>query len=1320
MNTYLLLAIVVILLLAVAIVAVAILLRKSKVTDKKPLQPDEITNGLSQAFAALKAKLARPGLAQQLPWVLLLGERDSGKSSVIEALETAADDSPTTPGGLHWRLLDKGALMEVPGEYLLTPEGKPQSDGRWSRLLRQLVRHRPRSPLNGIVLAISADHLLSCDESTGAKRRAVAVAIRSKLDDLQRITGLVVPVHVLVTKCDQIRGFGAFCWETNPELRDGIFGWTNPNTLESAFVPTWVDDAFAMLQRSLVQRLTWVFGTRSAGVQAEELAILPLEFDTLRVPLRSFLTEIFHETAYVDSNFFRGIFFCGDATALRSLSPSPAMVDKRLPGTLAKAGANDAKDPVAIARANRRLYFLRDLFDFRVFVETRIARPVLHVRFARQRAVLATQLAIAAFAVIFSIGTARAWMRLSNLRDHRFIGLLNAISDTVPQAGKQTSPTVQTAYDLIDTLGTMHASGFYSLFLPESWGDPMNNRIASSLSDAYGRIVLPALSDALDKKGRDLLGSCQAETVAPDTSDADAAPALTSVDFRKDSQYVALDTFVHRYTDWQEAVRHYDTLRRFGTGSYTDLDALFAYLIGKNMRSADDINSSPYYQRALQGATGYQIPVTAGFDQDGCARRLSVALVNDFYTSWFDSNPLRKSTDDVASGIDDLENGKVQQLEQADALAQDIRDLDGQVTGGNMQWLTEAEFDPATYPAVQQLTALRFVNSDTLTQIKNSGNQELAKLKNTLFTTGSTLSGTVLQQTGTEVRVSGNAIALEVGLASLLHQDFAGTFTSANKATDKLIVWNTAALSQATTLRDSYDKFVHTQLPLLPPSMQGPVKQLAAVSVNQAVLSAVENAEEPQQAINDTTALMVIRSFNQAAPVLSNLESTLPGGSANPGGGFQLILTHESVALAKWLNDQLAAEPFYASQTVTPNAEQTDTPMAYLLFGVDSQDGLDDFLASQRERVKGLVQDYAAPLAGYLKEQGLQHVAQFDTWAGITRDVRDYDAKKPGNPIAALESFVHSDLDKISPEDGCRAVHAGSVSGDYFNQMRAQLQQTALQTCSQVALNDYQTEIASVFNGKLAGKFPFGNYPAQPGAAEADPRDVADFLTRVGKYGPALQKFFAGSAQYPDELAFVKACLGVKQMLAATDGESTPASDLVVYFRVDQPAEKGGNEIIDWNFEAGDNAVHYPGTETALRWHSGDPLELSLRYAKDSPEVPVPAPTAGGEVVDGRTVTWKYGGNWSLFALLNQHPGLASEFNTTPEMLRSTVRLVIPVAPDTSQLNKKVAPISTAETDTKVFLRIGLRVPDAKAPREVPVVPFPVQAPALPVQMAKD
>ncbi|HVV44752.1 MAG TPA: hypothetical protein VHC72_06090 [Bryobacteraceae bacterium] len=181
-------------------------------------------------------------------------------------------------------------------------------------------------------------------------------------------------------------------------------------------------------------------------------------------------------------------------------------------------------------------------------------------------------------------------------------------------------------------------------------------------------------------------------------------------------------------------------------------------------------------------------------------------------------------------------------------------------------------------------------------------------------------------------------------------------------------------------------------------------------------------------------------------------------------------------------------------------------------------------------------------------------------------------------------------------------------------------------------------------------------------------------------------------------------------MFAGGLNDGAPYADAAVYFRVNPNAERNGNEIIDWDFESGDQKVHYPGPAGGVRWHYGDTVRLTMRYAKDSPDIPQAGGAGPDARVDGRTVTWTASGGWSLFAMLAAHGGTASDFGATPEALASTMRFVIPTAPDTTR-SRGAIPQSQPGA-TRVYIRLGLRIPGAKEMREAPLAPFPVKAPA--------
>jgi type VI secretion system protein ImpL len=1332
LDTAVLVLAIMLVLLAISVVVFFVLLHRSRVKaeDQKSPEPGgagevSLARGVRERVASFRHALPGGRPDPRVPWILLIGEAGAGKTTLAEHLGADAGGLAAPGGGVRWNALDGGMLIDVPGNFLVGAEGREQQDGRWNRLIRSLLRYRPARPVDGVVLTIPASELLNTSDVATVQRNAVAAAIRGKLDEAQRILGLVVPIYVLVTRCDQVRGFGSFCWETNPDMDDDMFGWSNPNTLESAFSPDWVDEAFDTIEAGILRQQMRVFGSRTWTPATDELFIFPLEFAAMRAPMRSFLTQIFHETAYVDSNFARGIYFCGDASvvvdrlARSGVSAPPAL---GIGAAAAAAGLALPRwmftQPGAVAPSlllalppRRQIVFAKHLFDFKVFLESKIARPVTRVRFTRNRTVLGLQAALAVFVVIFTIGTAAAYRRLTDLRDHKFFPLLSTLAEKVATGNV---PTVQTAYDLIDSLGEINTRGFRSFFLPASWRDPIDQRMSAGLTDAL-RTVMPAIRVALDARANEVIGDCTAVAALNPVSDQPAGP-FAEVSFDKDPQYAALDQFLKRYAALEDAIRHYDNVRRLGGGTYNDLDAIFQYLLpGRALVDAARIGQSEYYERALAQVNSDPLTVVRDGHLEPCAAQRTAALADNFYTSWFTNNPLLGKTTRIADEIDSLRAGRVA-TDDLSPLVEDIRELDGEVSGTAARWLAQAEFDPSLYPAIKQIAARKFANAEFVQGVNKNGHDKLTELREQLFMTRSG-GDAILEQRGADLRVSSPVIALEIGIEALLPQDFMATVTSAIPSSG-VVTWNMTTLGQATQLRDSYEKFIRERMPQLPPGLRQPVQRIAAQNLSIAVNAAVARAQGPSGGMDDTATLLEIRSFKDAAPVLTQLQQSmtqiqqsLPPSSTFARAGFQSILASESVALAQRLNRDLADDPAYPHSTPAMRTWNGSTPLSHVIFAsVDSADALDEYLANQRERIHSLATDYAQPLATYLQSQALEQQASFNRWLGIIRDVKDYDAKKSGNPIAALEAFIRTNLDKITPVNACRATDPTAAGNDYFLQIRADLQNAALAQCSQIALRGYTTDIAGFFNSKLAGKFPFGPLPATRGAAQADPHDVGEFLTRIGERGPAIESFAGQRPAYADILAFLNQSDAVRRMFAGGLAEGAPYADIAVYFRVNQNAEKGGNEIIDWEFKSADQTVRYPGPEGGVRWHYGDAVHLALRYAKDSPDIPNAGAAASDARVDGRSVTWDYTGGWSLFALLASHGGQKSDFGETAEALPGTLRFTIPTLPENSII-KGAPPPSGAAGEARVYIRLGMRIPDAKEMREVPVAGFPIKAP---------
>jgi type VI secretion system protein ImpL len=163
--------------------------------------------------------------------------------------------------------------------------------------------------------------------------------------------------------------------------------------------------------------------------------------------------------------------------------------------------------------------------------------------------------------------------------------------------------------------------------------------------------------------------------------------------------------------------------------------------------------------------------------------------------------------------------------------------------------------------------------------------------------------------------------------------------------------------------------------------------------------------------------------------------------------------------------------------------------------------------------------------------------------------------------------------------------------------------------------------------------------------------------------------------------------------------------DSPITFRANRAAEIGGDHIIDWEFQTGDQIAKYSDSVKGLRWAWGSPVRVSLRFAKDSPETPV---ATSESKVDGLTVTYEAHDPWALFTLLRNHSGADADFGASATKSTGTIRFVIPTT-----LSGPRTVTSPASGKAVVFLRLAAQAMGAKESRQIPIATFPQRAPQI-------
>ncbi len=187
------------------------------------------------------------------------------------------------------------------------------------------------------------------------------------------------------------------------------------------------------------------------------------------------------------------------------------------------------------------------------------------------------------------------------------------------------------------------------------------------------------------------------------------------------------------------------------------------------------------------------------------------------------------------------------------------------------------------------------------------------------------------------------------------------------------------------------------------------------------------------------------------------------------------------------------------------------------------------------------------------------------------------------------------------------------------------------------------------------------------------------------------------------------------QLMLAAVIDPSPYSDLGVLFRANREREVNGNQIIDWQMQIGQQPpIQYKPVEQKLRWRLGDPVRIVLRYAKDSPYVPVATSDSGYTVQDQRTVTFN-DSNLSVLCLrcckVTYHLGAAlptwqpSASPTFPPPTKGPLRVQVVV----TRLSSSGLIFPRSPRSRKLLVRSYRFLPCRRWPRSLALRPSPLE-----------
>lgn len=305
----------------------------------------------------------------ELPWYAIIGNPAAGKSSAIVksglTFPFAENTDPIVQGiggtrHCDWYFTTEGILLDTAGRYSVHEEDHRE----WLGFLKLLRTHRPKAPLNGVIIAVSIAELLNqkADFAIDLARK-----LRQRVQELTEQLEVFVPVYVVFTKADLIAGFVDFFEDRDRAERDRVWGATLPYDAQSP------SDASALFEQHmdiLYQGLKDASVARMSLHRGEQLPpgvlTFPLEFAALKPTLRTFLHTLFEENPYQFRPIFRGFYFTSAVQEGQSTSRASRRVADQFglqlqPGTAATVYSQSG-------------FFLKELFSRVIFADKQLVQ----------------------------------------------------------------------------------------------------------------------------------------------------------------------------------------------------------------------------------------------------------------------------------------------------------------------------------------------------------------------------------------------------------------------------------------------------------------------------------------------------------------------------------------------------------------------------------------------------------------------------------------------------------------------------------------------------------------------------------------------------------------------------------------------------------------------------------------------------------------------------------------------------------------------------------------------------------------------------------
>lgn len=448
-----------------------ILVRCFNVLNKFLLIPyDPISTALFNVLNTLKTFLHTSNYKYQLPWTMVIGARNTGKTELLKFLKiyNPLDPIISRDQSCIWNFYNTGVVMDVSGDLVCYEEDEvlQSKENTWMNLLQILNNHRGYAPVDNVVVTFSWEDILNEKDETNI---AQASYIFDKLMNVKRAFGVNVPVYIVFTKMDVIEGFAEFAAQLNEEELMEMFGWSSPYKAHTQS-SRWYEEMFEALDDRLSYQVARIAADKGVATDImSKIIIFQKQINMLKDKMMTVLAQLSH-TGYDTDLFIRGVYCTG--------------------------------------QHNDEVVFNTKLFEEKIFIERGIAEKVSPGMFATNSLLRTLQMTTVGM-VIFGVADViyqynDVWYKV---RDHKLplanlqLALASQKYNTTvtPQVFERESQVYFAA------LKDAYGKHYYSWLYPVSYFTTLDDKVERALVIGCQKVILSRIHQAFQAKMEDFV-----------------------------------------------------------------------------------------------------------------------------------------------------------------------------------------------------------------------------------------------------------------------------------------------------------------------------------------------------------------------------------------------------------------------------------------------------------------------------------------------------------------------------------------------------------------------------------------------------------------------------------------------------------------------------------------------------------------------------------------------------------------------------------------------------------------------------------------------